>query len=150
MAGQAVDRPHGSTPIVGLFLVAGVVVAGVLSLSDRAPHAVVRLAFRLDVADEIERASFGVDPFLFGHAALWGTLAVLLLVTLRGLRRRYLLVALVGLVAASVAVEEAQRRLTASRGFEAQDIAANAVGVLGAWLVVEALAALQRAATAPG
>lgn len=150
MAGQAGDRPQLSTPVVGFLLVVGSCVAALLSLSDRAPHAVVRLAQRLDLADEIEQASLGLDPFLFGHAALWGALAALVVLALGSAHRRTVWFALVGLVGASVAVEEAQRRVTASRGFEAQDIIANGLGVLAAWVVVEGLVALRQAALSPG
>jgi len=131
------QREQASRLGAAFLLVVGAVAVIGLSLSDRAPHLVVDLAFRLDVADEVERASFGLDPFLFGHAALWGGLAVLVIVGLGSAPISRVAFAVTGLIAAGVLVEEAQRRLTASRGFELQDIAANAIGVLTAWLIAE-------------
>jgi len=126
---------------VGLRAVAvgGLVTAILLSLSDRAPGLLYTAALRLDLADEIRAASFGLDPFLVGHFALWAALAGVTLLALAQWPSAAL-GALVGLFGLSVAVEEAQRRFTSSRGFELQDVFANGAGLAVGALLFSAVA----------
>lgn len=129
MQAHGSQEPHdvGRTlAVVGL--AAGSLAALALCLSDRAPGLVRRTVLRFELGDEAQAMSLGFDPYLVGHFAIWFSLAFLAGLALA---RRPLFVApaAVVLVGAGIAIEEAQRRFTAVRGFQLTDIAANTLGV---------------------
>ena len=117
-----------SRVVTGGALVAGMFATIVLCLSDRAPGLIRGAVFRFDLADEVRTVTFGVNPYMAGHFAIWASLAF---VTAFALARRpaFMFPAAVALCGAGVIIEEAQRRFTSARGFEYADIAANTVGV---------------------
>ncbi len=109
-------------------LALGLLVTLGLSLSDRAPGLIRGAVVKFDLGDDIRLMTLGVDPYVAGHFAIWSCLAI---ATTFALGRAVQLIppALVGLFAISIAIEEAQRRLTSIRGFELRDIVANGVGI---------------------
>lgn len=115
-------------------------VTATLSWSDRAPMLVRDAAFRLDIDDDIHRASLGVDPELVAHAVVWGGLALLVGVAIGGVtarwQRLWLALGCGALVTVSALVEEGQRRFTAVRTFQMKDIVANGIGVLAVYVVL--------------
>lgn len=110
-------------------LTAGLLATLVLCLSDRAPGLIRDALFRWELADEVRTATLGFDPYLAGHFAIWVCLAA---ATSLALAQYPVLIlpATAGLAALSIAIEDAQRRFTAIREFELQDIVANGLGIM--------------------
>lgn len=142
----------------GIGAAAFVLVAVVLSLSDRAPGAYGRTREAVWSVSARVRDHAGVDwfsrsdiPFAsdhFGHVVLWATGTFLVGLALRS--RWSLSRIAVASFAASVALELAQPVVTATRIVEWGDIVANGIGVVLGLAGLAALAVLRPAADARG
>ena len=95
------------------------------------------------MADEVRAVTLGVDPYLAGHFEIWVCLAAVMGLALAQYPR-LIAPAMVGLGVLSIAIEDAQRRFTAIREFELQDIVANSLGTVAGAAVAIALISGQR------
>ena len=122
-----------------LAFVVGALASVPLLLSDRAPRLIRDSLVELELADDARRLALGFDPYLAGHAAMWGALAFAAVMALH--RRVPAWAVAVVVWMASVGSEVLQGAATRVRTFESIDIAANALGVvsgtIAAWLLVQ-------------
>lgn len=118
----------GTRLLWALAFVAGALAAVPLLLSDRAPQLVRDSVIELQLADEVRRLSFGFDPYLIAHMAMWGALAFVAVMAVRTTVPAWM--AMVGVGVASFGSEVLQHAATRSRTFQYADLAANTVGIV--------------------
>lgn len=148
---EVVDQPSSSARVVaalGVVVMALTVIAVLwLSLSARGFSAVgdaadgARIVVRgvegrLDT-NIIDRSDVPWSADEVAHVLGWGSLTVLIGLVFR--TRRGLGDLAVGVFAASIGIEFLQRFLTTSRSMEAEDVSANALGVMLGLMVLVAL-----------
>jgi VanZ family protein len=124
--------------VAGLACVALIGVAAILMLSDRAPGALRSLSDRIDQSERPAARLASESPVpqsdVVVHVGVWAMVTATAGIAAWSWRRLAVVVALA--LAAGMAIELAQGRLTRSRNVELADVSANLAGVaLGAVVV---------------